>query len=162
MTILVIMQSSSICVCGTTERNMHMTKALQLKQAKHKPFLELKHTLRIKVDADYIWVFIACCTDLRPVMQWLASQFTSSAHWTHCRGHHTVHLTHEQLCVFFLAFMSLIMTVLSAMWWFFRLLTESHCERNNEDGDTNRNTNSYQDHLLDGGPWGGRTRRAQR
>lgn len=60
-----------------------------------------------------------------------------------------------------LAFMSLIMTVLSAMWWFYRLLTESHCERNNEDGDTNRNTNSYQDHLLDGGPWGGRTRRAQ-
>lgn len=143
------------------EKHAH-DKALQLKQAKHKPFLELKHTLRIKVDADYIWVFIACCTDVKPVMQWLASQFISSAHCTHCRGHHTVHLTHEQVCVCVFGIHVTHNDCPVCHVMIFRLLTESHCERNNEDGDTNRNTNSYQDHLLDGGPWGGRTRRAQR
>lgn len=49
---------------------------------------------------------------------------------------------------------------LSALWGFLRVLTESNCEGNNEDGHTYCNTTSYQDHLLDWG-MGGETRKAK-
>lgn len=40
---------------------------------------------------------------------------------------------------------------LSALWELLSVLTEPNCEGNNEDGQTNGNTTSYQRHLLDGG-----------